>query len=140
DDVRVDTYYAGIQRYVQPGDVVVDLGTGSGILSFFAARRGARRVYAIDHSAFIEVAEAIAKKNEIGNVEFVRVNSREFHAKEEADVIIHEQIGDDLFDENMVENLLDLKRRVLKENGKIVPGRFELFLEPAVLKEDFRTP
>jgi protein arginine N-methyltransferase 1 len=56
------------------------------------------------------------------------------------DYILHEQIGDDLFDENMIVNLLDLKQRALKDNGAIFPGRFELFLEPVALKNDYRVP
>jgi len=38
DKVRLDFYDAGIKRYIMPGDTVVDLGTGTGILSFLAAQ------------------------------------------------------------------------------------------------------
>ncbi|HEY8553504.1 MAG TPA: 50S ribosomal protein L11 methyltransferase [Burkholderiales bacterium] len=140
DAVRVDTYRVGIERHVRPGDLVVDLGTGTGILALFAARCGARRVYAIDHSPFIGVAKRIAGHNGVDNITFVRTNSRDFGLPERVDVIVHEQIGDDLFDENMLENLLDLKRRLLRESGRIVPGRFELYLEPVCLKPAYRVP
>ena len=42
DQLRVDTYHRAISKQVKKGDVVVDLGTGTGILSFFAAAQGAR--------------------------------------------------------------------------------------------------
>jgi protein arginine N-methyltransferase 1 len=139
DSVRVDTYAAAISRHIKSGDVVIDLGTGTGILAILAARQGAK-VYAIDHSDFIHVAEQIAKHNGIDNIRFLKMNSREFTCPEKVDYILHEQIGDDLFDENMIVNLLDLKQRALKDNGAIFPGRFELFLEPVALKNDYRVP
>ena len=42
DSLRVDAYHRAIERHVAPGDVVVDVGTGTGGLAAFAARRGAR--------------------------------------------------------------------------------------------------
>jgi len=138
DVVRVDTYHAAIQRHVKPGDVVVDLGTGTGILSIFAAKRNPKTVYAIDHSEVISMARTIAKKNNAGNIQFIQLNSRSFTPNEQVDVILHEQIGDDLFDENMIENILDLKQRVLKKSGKVLPGKFELFLEPVSLRTGYK--
>jgi protein arginine N-methyltransferase 1 len=140
DSVRVDAYHAAIARHVRPGDVVVDLGTGTGVLAMLAARQGARRVYAIDHSPFIEVARAAAEANGIDTIVFEQVNSRSFAPSEKVDLIVHEQMGDSLFDENMVHNLLDLKRRVLREGGRILPARFELYVEAVVLEDDRRVP
>jgi protein arginine N-methyltransferase 1 len=140
DKVRVNTYRDGIIRNVKPGDVVIDLGTGTGLLAFFAARSGARTVYAIDHSDFIDVAKQIGERNGIGNVVFVKINSRDFVPLEKADVLVHEQIGRALFGENMVENLLDLKRRALKPSGRILPAHFDFYVEPVVKKEGYRVP
>lgn len=140
DRVRVDAYHAAINRHVKPDDAVVDLGTGTGILAMFAARRKPRTLYAIDHSPFIEIAKRIAAHNRADNIHFVRTNSRGFQPDEKLDLIIHEQIGDDLFDENMLANILDLKRRLLKPTGRILPGRFEFFLEPVCVKPEFQVP
>ncbi|HEY8525147.1 MAG TPA: 50S ribosomal protein L11 methyltransferase [Acidimicrobiales bacterium] len=141
DSTRVDTYQAAIARHVGPDDVVLDLGTGTGVLAMLAARQGARRVYAIDHAPIVEVAEALARHNGIDTITFEQVNSRSYTPPEKVDVIVHEQIGDSLFDENMmVDNLLDLRRRALRPGGRILPARFELYVEPVALRSDRRVP
>ena len=138
DRVRVEAYHRGIQRNVQAGDVVLDLGTGTGLLAFMASKAGAKKVYAVEHSDFIQVAREIAAHNGFTNIEFIRANSREFTPPEPIDVVLHEQMGDELFNENMLENLLDLRDRVLRPGGRILPARFRLFVEPISVNEDMR--
>ncbi|MFN8052577.1 MAG: class I SAM-dependent methyltransferase [Acidimicrobiales bacterium] len=138
DGVRVGAYHRGIHRAVAPGDVVLDVGTGTGLLAFMASRAGARKVYAVEHSDFIEVARDIGRRNGFTNVEFVQANSRDFTPPEPVDVVLHEQMGDELFNENMLENLLDLRDRVLAPGGRILPARFRLFAEPVTFRPDMR--
>lgn len=140
DRLRVENYYHAISKHVHEGDIVVDLGTGTGILSFFAALQNPKKVYAIEHSGMVETARHLAKANGLTNIEFCRCNSKDFQIAEKADVIIHEQIGSAIFNENMIENVTDLRDRVLKPGGKILPNRFEVFLEPVQIKEEFRVP
>ena len=140
DTIRVDSYHQAIKRYVKPGDIVLDLGTGTGILSLFAAQQNPEKIYAIDHSEFIGVAERIATLNSIDKIDFIKESSFSFTPTEKVDVILHEQVGDDLFEEDMLENILDLKKRILKKDGIILPGKFELFIEPVSLKESYRVP
>lgn len=138
DRVRVNAYHEGIHRHVKPGDVVADIGTGSGLLAFFASRAGAAQVYAIEHSDFIDVAREIARHNGITNIEFIRANSREFTPPVPIDVLLHEQMGDELFNENMLENLLDLRDRVLRPGARILPSHFRLFIEPVTFHDSMR--
>ena len=130
DQPRMNFYHAAIARHIQPGDRVVDLGTGTGILAAIAARRGAAKVFAIDHSAILEHARALAAANEIEAIEFVATHSTQFRVAEPVDVIVHEQMGDCLFDESMVANVSDLRDRVLKPGGLILPSAFEFYCEP----------
>ncbi len=135
DKPRMDFYYAAIARHIKPGDRVIDLGTGTGILAAFASRRGASKVYAIDHSVVLEHAKTLAAHNRIENVEFVSTHSKDLRLDAPVDVILHEQMGDYLFDEDMVTNITDLRDRLLKPGGLILPSRFELFCEPVKVRD-----
>lgn len=130
DQPRMAFYHAAIAREIRPGDRVIDLGTGTGILAAMAARRGAAHVYAIDHSAILAQARALAAANQVGHVEFLAAHSSDFTVDEPVDVILHEQMGDCLFDENMVANVTDLRDRLLKPGGRILPSVFEFYCEP----------
>lgn len=140
DKPRMEFYRAAIQRHIQPGDRVIDLGTGTGILAALASRRGAAQVYAIDHSTILETARTLAEANRIARVEFISTHSTEFNLPEPVDVILHEQMGDCLFDEAMVANVCDLRDRLLKPGGLILPSRFEFYCEPIKVRDSRHVP
>ena len=140
DKNRMDTYHKAITKHIKEGDIVIDLGTGTGILAFFASQKSPKKIYAIEHGNIIETAKKVCDHNGIKNIEFVNANSKNFSTSEKVDFIIHEQIGALLFDEYMIDNLSDLKERVLKKDGKILPGKFEVFLVPVKLKDLSRVP
>ncbi|HEY6973024.1 MAG TPA: methyltransferase domain-containing protein [Nitrospiraceae bacterium] len=143
DSVRLHAYHEAIRRYVMPQDDVVDVGTGTGVLAFFAAAKSPRRVYALDHSKrMLELAAAAAAANGIGcsNVIFDASTSRRFRPAEPVDVIVHDQMGVALFDEGMVETILDLRDRCMKPGGRILPAKFEFYLEPVQLVSRERIP
>jgi len=140
DRPRMDFYHAGISRHIRPGDRVIDLGTGTGVLAAFAARAGAGKVYAIDHSRILKRARKLAAHNGVQNVEFIAAHSKDFSLEEKVDVILHEQMGDWLFNEAMVANVTELRDRLLKPGGSILPSRFELYCEPAKLRDERHVP
>jgi len=141
DQVRLGAYRAAIERYVTPADCVVDIGTGTGVLAFFAAAKAPRKLYALEHSKpLLDYARGVAAANDIDNVTFVASSSRRFQPEEPIDVIVQELMGIALFDENMVETILDVRDRCLRPGGRIIPARFELYLEPVQLQERERIP
>ena len=141
DSVRLDAYHAAIERYVTPHDCVVDIGTGTGVLAFFAAAKTPRKLYALDHSKpMLDYARVAAAANGIVNMTFVASSSRKFQPAEPIDVVVQEQMGIALFDEGMVETILDVRDRCLRPGGRIIPAKFEFYLEPVQLPERERIP
>jgi protein arginine N-methyltransferase 1 len=139
DRIRVRAYEQGFDKHLGQDDVVVDLGTGTGLLAFLAARRVAR-VHAVEHGSIIEAAEAVAADNGIDNVTFHHTHSSKLELGEKVDAIIHEQIGEGAYNERAVENLSELRERVLKPSGRIYPALLDLYIEPVQLQDDFRDP
>ena len=64
---RTEKFLNAIREVVRPGDVVIDIGTGSGILAIAAARAGAAHVYAIEVSAMANVARQIIKSSDVAD-------------------------------------------------------------------------
>ncbi len=136
DDVRTGSYGQAISRVVKAGDVVVDIGCGSGILSFLACRAGARHVYAIESEAVIEMAKLVAAKNGFQDkITFFNDVSFAVELPEQADVIVTETMGTFGFEEGILGSLADARDRFLKPGGKLIPHSVELFLVPVEMPQ-----
>jgi protein arginine N-methyltransferase 1 len=126
DAVRVMAYRSAIERHA-PGKAVVEIGCGTGILSLFAAKAGARRVIVIEETGIAEVAaEMFAANGCADRVELRVANSRDVELDEPADLIIHEILGIDPFDESLLPVLADARRQLLRPGGRLIPYRLEL--------------
>ena len=64
DTIRTESYKNSLSFEVVKDKVVLDVGCGTGILSMFAARSGARKVYAVDEAEILHFAKANIKENE----------------------------------------------------------------------------
>src|SRR5437588_4626606 len=107
DYVRTATYREAIGRHVRD-KTVVELGCGSGVLACFAARAGARRVYAIEETAIIEVAREIVRRNGFADrIELIHANSTLATIPEQADVVYSEIIGNDPLAERVLPSTQD---------------------------------
>ncbi|MGI9667889.1 MAG: 50S ribosomal protein L11 methyltransferase [Acidimicrobiia bacterium] len=122
DSVRTESFMQAILKTVQSGDVVVDIGCGTGVLSMFAAMAGARHVYAIEREDIIGVASDIASANGLSDrVTFIHGASDEIELPELADVVISETIGNVGFDEGIIEWAVDAKARLSKPEARFIP-------------------
>jgi precorrin-6B methylase 2 len=128
DHRRTTDYIAALKSAVTPADVVLDIGTGSGILALAAARAGARHVYAVEASDIADVAERVFMCNGVQDrVTLIRGWSRDIELPERADVLVAEIIGNEPFEEEILETTLDARRRLLKPGARLIPQSLELF-------------
>merc|ERR1719414_1521711 len=112
----------------------MDIGAGSGILSFFAGQAGAAYVYAVEASSMGEVIGQLAEANSFPGTTFEVINrpleSIKDEVKGKVDVLVSEPIGTFLFNERMIETYLCARDRFLKPGGKMFPNVGNLCIAP----------
>lgn len=142
DDLdRVRAYTDALRQVVTPDSVVLDLGTGTGVLAIAAARAGARRVYAVEAGGIAAVAEEMFRLNGVADrVTLVHGWSTRISLPERADVLVGEIIGNDPFCEGVLEAYADARARLLRPGAAILPQRVRLYAVPVTLPAEHRAP
>jgi len=122
-----------LQKIVTPKDVVVDLGAGTGLLSFFAVQAGARHVYAIEMGNIAEVAAELIYANGLQDrITLIRNSSKRVTLPERGDVLVSETLSSMGFDtENTIDFMADARIRLVKEDARIIPETCKTFLAPS---------
>lgn len=138
DETRTNAFREAIARTVRPGDVVVDLGCGSGILSFFACQAGAARVYAIDSTRAADVASHLARHLGFADrITVINKESRDVELPERATVLLSETLGVLGFDEGIAGIVRDARARLLVPDARIVPCRVGVSLAPVETEYEY---
>lgn len=136
DVPRISAMRRAIHALVRPGDIVLDLGCGTGILGLMACEAGAARVYAIDHSGMIEIARAIAQRNgRADDIVHIAGHSTHVTLPEKANVLVFDQIGRFGFEAGVLEFALDARRRLLEPHARILPAAIRLEVALCVSEE-----
>jgi SAM-dependent methyltransferase len=139
DRVRIDAYAQALRQTVRPDSVVADIGTGTGIFALLACRFGARRVYAIEPDAVIQVAREIAQANGCAErIEFLEGLSTEVALPERADVIVSDLRGILPWHVHHIPSIVDARRRFLAPGGTLIPQRDTLWAAPIEAAERHR--
>lgn len=136
DRVRAETFIRAIETVVRPGDVVVDIGTGTGILAAAAARAGARHVYAIEATEIGRTAQAMFAANGFADrITLLPGWSSQVELPEHANVLIAEIIGNDPVEEGVMETFADARKRFLTPDARIIPRGVQVLGVPIQIDE-----
>lgn len=133
DHVRTSVYHFAIRGNQTDFEqkVVLDVGAGTGLLSFFAAHAGALRVYSVEASGMARHAQTLAEANNLaGVVHVLHQKVEEVTLDERVDVLVSEPLGIALVNERMLESYLVARDNLLKPGGKMFPDKSSLFLAP----------
>lgn len=137
DRVRIEAFMRAIMAAVEPGDVVVDIGTGTGVLALFAAKAGAGTVYAIEQERIIDLARQIVAANGYEDrIVLIPGTSTDIELPELGDVLVTETIGNAALDEGILTWVSDARSRLLKPEATIIPSKVSLMAAALELPRD----
>ncbi|SMF44165.1 Predicted RNA methylase [Tistlia consotensis] len=136
DARRNRAFREAIERTVRPGDLVLEIGTGSGLLAMMAARAGAERVVTLELVPQLAALarEVIARNGLADRVEVLPVSSRAATVGEQlprpADVLISEVLDANLLGEDVLGTVADAQQRLLAPGARVLPARARLLGRP----------
>src|SRR5277367_3264340 len=120
--VTMGAYRNAIQQVVRPGDVFLDLGAGTGILSCQACAAGAARAYAVEYTDIADLIPQFAAENGFADRIIMRKgHSFDVQLPEKTDVIVASMLDSFGIDNNLLAVASDAVQRLLKPGGAIIP-------------------
>ncbi|XP_039123404.1 protein arginine N-methyltransferase PRMT10-like [Dioscorea cayenensis subsp. rotundata] len=133
DSVRMKAYYYAV--FENPNHfrdkVVLDVGTGSGILAIWCAQAGAKKVYAIEAMKMSERVRDVVKANNVDDVvEVIEGSMEDVLLPEKVDVIISEWMGYFLLYESMFDSVIFARDRWLKPDVVMYPSHARMWIGP----------
>ncbi|KAJ1672925.1 Nuclear SAM-dependent mono-and asymmetric methyltransferase, partial [Spiromyces aspiralis] len=127
DEVRTLSYRNAIMNnpHLFKDKIVLDVGCGTGILSMFAAKAGAKHVIGVDMSNIIDQARQIVEENGLSDkITLIKGKMEEITLPcEKVDIIISEWMGYFLLYESMLDTVLAARDKYLAEGGMIFPDK-----------------
>ena len=161
DHRRMEAYHSAIMRNAENDfrdKVVLDVGTGTGVLAVWAAQAGAARVYAVEAGS-LDVASQLASAHGFGDVvQVIHGRMEEVALPEQVDVVLSEWMGERLpprhhehrlsashllrscplpgyflLRESMVESVLFARDRWLRPGGVMYPSEATLYVAPVAM-------
>lgn len=123
---RSQAYFDAMKAKIRPGNVVLEVGTGAGLLACAAARLGARQVYTVEQSAVLHrVAQKVLATNGVADkVTLINAHSKDLVGlnlvREPIDVFVTETIGSQGLDEGIA-TIYDHVRPLLSPTARVIP-------------------
>ena len=132
DKIRTGSYKKAIEnnKIIFKDKIVLDIGSGTGILSIFAAKAGAKHVYGIEYADIADYSKEIIKQNNLSDkITIIQSKVEEANLPvDKVDIIISEWMGYFLLYESMLDTLLFARDKWLKKDGYLLPDKAQIYL------------
>lgn len=131
DTARMRGFKAALEHIVRPGARVLELGGGTGVLSFFAAQKAAR-VWCVERNPeLVRSAREMLARNVNGcKVEVIEADAFDYLPPEPVDVVICEMVHVAMLREKQIPVISSFKQRYLEKFG----GPLPLFVPEALIQ------
>jgi len=130
DEVRMQAYYDAIFKNTEAfkNKIVLDVGTGTGILAIWAAHAGSAKVYAVEATDMAQKAQKLVDANNVGSkVVVIQGKIEDVEIPEKVDIIISEWMGLFLLRESMLDSVLFARDKWLKPGGALYPSHARMY-------------
>ena len=134
DAQRNDAYFQALKAAITAGSHVLEIGTGSGLLSMMAARLGAKTVTTCEAEPLIAAsAERVIADNGLERrISVVAKMSNDLtlgtELTEAADILVSEILSSELLGERVLPSIEDARRRLVKPGGRLIPAAGSIML------------
>ena len=130
DKERSVAFQKAINNTIKKNDIVVDMGTGSGVLAMFAAKAGAKKVYAVEFDKNnISNLESIFKKNKLDKIiQIIEGDARSVKLPEKVTCIIGEMIATGLIEEQQIQANNNMLANAVT-NPKVLLKKYDIFID-----------
>jgi len=140
---RIGGFEQAINTVVKPGMKVLELGGGTGVLSFFAARAGAAKVYCVERQPHVvRAAQRFLATNNVGDrVDVIQGDASEYLPPERVDVVVCEMLHTAMLREKQLSVIASFKKRYLERFGGplpiFIPEAAVMAIQPVYSNYDF---
>ena len=139
DKLRNNLYSNAIKNAVEEDSVVLDLGAGLGLHGFMAALGGARKIYLVDPSPVMKIADMVAKANGFSDrITCIQEEIQETDLPEKVDIIISVFTGNFLLTEDLLPSLFHARDKYLRPGGTLIPDRAKMEIVPVFVPEYYK--
>ena len=139
DHNRMRAYHSAIMKNKSlfEGKTILDVGTGSGVLSIWAAQAGAAKVFAVEYTNMAAHAKNLVEKNGLSHiVEVIQSSVEDLQLPCQVDIIISEWMGYILLRESMLDSVIRARNRWMKPGGSMFPSHATMYLGAISFEED----
>jgi protein arginine N-methyltransferase 1 len=139
DHVRMRAYHSAIMsnKSLFEGKVILDVGTGSGVLALWAAQAGAAKVYAVEYTDMAKHARKLIEKNGMSHiVEVIQSSVEDLQLPCKVDIIVSEWMGYILLRESMLDSVIRARNKWMKPEGSMFPSHATMYFSAISFEDD----